>query len=182
MSEQAQNETTAAGMEAINAFFANWKTRATSYYMSRLAKRAELVKAKNDLRDKFGLHCVSPWTVIPAEFKAAAQALADFLASLTAGERDLLEKMNYAEKCEKNGSAASVLDAYLTKDVETRKAQFIARVEKKAGKIVNALALGFGCNGELNGFVVGTVKSVYVETIVAGGYNVQCLHYRVLVK
>lgn len=35
-------------------------------------------------------------------------------------------------------------------------------------------------NGELNGFVYGKRQGVNVRTIVAGGYNIQCRHYRVI--
>ena len=35
-------------------------------------------------------------------------------------------------------------------------------------------------NGELNGFVYGKRQGVNVRTIIAGGYNIQCRHYRVI--
>ncbi len=42
--------------------------------------------------------------------------------------------------------------------------------------------LKIGVDGNLNGLVVGTAHSAEIRTIYAGGYNIQCLHYRVLVK
>lgn len=35
-------------------------------------------------------------------------------------------------------------------------------------------------NGELNGFVYGKRQGVNVRTIIAGGHNIQCRHYRVI--
>ena len=78
--------------------------------------------------------------------------------------------------------AKNYLDEVLTKEVESKRAKLIARVEKKTGKITDASALRIGANGELNGVVKGEKDIAEVNTITAGGYNIQCLHYRVLVK
>jgi len=74
------------------------------------------------------------------------------------------------------------LETLLNKEVESKKKQFIAKVEKKAGTITNAKGLKIGIDGTINGTVIGEKDTVEVETIYAGGYNVQCLHYRILVK
>ena len=58
----------------------------------------------------------------------------------------------------------------------------IARVNKAVGIILEAKALYVGVNGELNGYIKGEDGTCKIETIYAGGYNIQCLHYRVLVK
>lgn len=77
------------------------------------------------------------------------------------------------------------LDEYLEKNLR-RDAQYFVkklmnRVAKKCGNIVNADGLHLS-GGELNGCVIGDKGSAYVYTILAGGYNIQCLHQRVLVK
>lgn len=56
----------------------------------------------------------------------------------------------------------------------------ISRVEKKVGEITKwNLRLADRC---LNGYVEGTKGTATIETIYAGGWNIQCLHTRVLVK
>lgn len=87
-------------------------------------------------------------------------------------EIDIIERMN------KKGYLDSILDL----EVKRKKQALIARVEKKAGKITDANYLALGNNGEINGFIIGEKAKVSVHTVFAGGYNVQCLHYRVLVK
>lgn len=58
----------------------------------------------------------------------------------------------------------------------------VYRVSTKVGKITDAAGLTIGMNGELNGLVIGDKDNATVTTILAGGYNIQCLHYRVLVN
>ena len=77
--------------------------------------------------------------------------------------------------------------AKLEKIIEDEKVKkykdLIERVTKEVGEIVDASDLSIGSkNGELNGIIVGKNGKVRIETISAGGYNIQCLHYRVLVK
>ena len=49
------------------------------------------------------------------------------------------------------------------------------------GKINEFKYARIPANGELNGLAIGEAGNAEVRTIVAGGYNIQCLHYRVLV-
>lgn len=65
---------------------------------------------------------------------------------------------------------------------ENKKASLILRIEKKAGIITDASNLTIGSDGNINGIIIGRKATVKVATIYAGGYNIQCLHYRVLVN
>jgi hypothetical protein len=69
----------------------------------------------------------------------------------------------------------------IEKDGEIRKMQFVARINKKVGYIKEA-DLHIGEDLSINGTVVGDKGSANVHSIVAGGYNIQKAHYRVLVK
>jgi hypothetical protein len=69
----------------------------------------------------------------------------------------------------------------IEKDGESRKIQFVARINKKVGHIKEA-DLHIGEDLSINGTVVGDKGSANVHSIVAGGYNIQKAHYRVLVK
>ena len=56
------------------------------------------------------------------------------------------------------------------------------RISDVVGEITDASNLSIGeQRGELNGIVKGTKGSARVETIEAGGYNIQVFHHRVLV-
>ena len=56
------------------------------------------------------------------------------------------------------------------------------RVSKICGKITNADELLVGTRGDINGIIEGENGKAEVRTIEAGGYNIQCFHFRVLVN
>ncbi|MBE7114381.1 hypothetical protein FT641_18825 [Bacillus paranthracis] len=66
-------------------------------------------------------------------------------------------------------------------DIIQRYYGIIDRVEKKAGKIVDASHLHINAKGGIDGFVVGEIAEVQLNTIPAGG-EIQRFHYRTLVK
>ena len=66
-------------------------------------------------------------------------------------------------------------------DVEDSVVELMTRVMAKVGNVVNAENLHYK-HGKLNGYLEGEKVKVYVETILAGGYNIQCLHIRTLIK
>lgn len=74
------------------------------------------------------------------------------------------------------------LDRDLTNEMNRKYDFIIERTNKIVGQITDTADLRIGMNGELNGFILGTRGKAKVETIGAGGYNIQIFHYRVLVK
>ena len=75
----------------------------------------------------------------------------------------------------------------IRRTVEALLLNLVDRVAKKCGKIVNASNLtvnaGNWLEGQaINGWIEGENGKARVYSIVAGGYNIQCLHVRVLVK
>ena len=143
-------------MNALDKFIADWEVKAVKYYEDLLKEYVSFT---------------SP--LIISDKREA------FQKSHTKQEWNLMQSAFYAVRFEKN---ENFFKEIMAKEGAMKKAQLIARVEKKAGKIVDASHLNIGVDGGINGVVKGELKSVYVETIYAGGYNIQQLHYRVLVK
>lgn len=54
------------------------------------------------------------------------------------------------------------------------------RLKTEFGKIIST-TLYLGADGNVNGIIVGENRTARIETIFAGGYNIQCLHTRLLV-
>lgn len=75
-----------------------------------------------------------------------------------------------------------MIDKILNDDVETKKEMFIDRVSAVVGVIREMKDFEIGDNGEINGIAIGDKTKAKVTTIIAGGYNIQCQHFRVLVN
>lgn len=73
----------------------------------------------------------------------------------------------------------------LRKDLEReKKAKYddiVERANKICGTITDATGLRIGDKGELNGVVIGSRGNARINTIGAGGYNIQCFHFRTLI-
>ena len=195
-------------MTKIDEFLANWKAKAMEFYgpyhkaltileleawraheALKVAKAAILeparakFNAKMDELDKMEVSYESRayWTAIQAERDAENVKMEPYWAAYQSTQKALQDWIK-ANQSVIIWNSKVTLEAALDREVANRKAKLIARVEAKAGKIVDAGGLYMGHNRELNGLIIGEKKAVYVETIYAGGYNIQCLHYRVLVK
>ena len=67
------------------------------------------------------------------------------------------------------------------KDLERRKQNLIFKIENKVGKIID-VSIKRNPNGGFDGNITGNKGKVRIETIGAGGYNIQRFHYRTLIK
>lgn len=66
-------------------------------------------------------------------------------------------------------------------DLEARVSKFVSQIEDKVGTILS-VDINRNANLSLDGYVQGEGGAVSIQTIIAGGYNIQRLHYRTLVK
>ena len=139
-------------MNAIDLFLENWKALATKYIAESKIK-IEAAQAENK----------------------ATKALPSYQLNLNL-------KRDYGFAYDMKDASDEYISKFLAVEAETKKKSLIEKVEEKAGKILDARGLTIGADGNINGTVVGSTKTVSVKTILAGGWNVQCLHFRVVVK
>ena len=94
------------------------------------------------------------------------------------GEYEWLAPYTNEETLEK---AIERLEADLVEEANRKYDFIIERTNKIVGTITDADNLRIGAKHDLNGYIIGTKGVASVKTIGAGGYNIQCYHFRTLI-
>lgn len=190
--------------EILKTFLEGWKQQAIVYYRE---KRVRFLKFRSDLRQREREARLEALNALPelerqreilkgrelSDYDLAnlwpRKAVDAFLEERGLGYRQIQKKL--AE----TGDAVTFRlveirdeaerEAWLEKEMEAEKRakllDLIARINKVVGTITDASGLYIGNNGEINGIILGTEGKAKVETIGAGGYNIQCFHFRTLI-
>ena len=69
----------------------------------------------------------------------------------------------------------------LDREADVKYDDIIERTNRITGTITDASGLSIGGKGDLNGYIIGERGTAKVTTIGAGGYNIQCYHFRTLI-
>lgn len=80
----------------------------------------------------------------------------------------------------RKGWDEEAIEKQLTKDITNKYYKLIDKVTKYTGEIIDASGLYIQV-GDLNGIIIGKSGKAHIQTIGAGGYAIQCFHYRELV-
>lgn len=189
--------------EVMKDFLEQWKAATLEHYrkarLDWLAARDELraqerqarlealhtLPELEEARQRYGSRDLSDFELINLR---PSKPVEDFLKERHLSRRDIRQRLE--------GMADMVIrrlveirddterEAWLEKTIEAEKkarlADMITRINKVVGTILDASDLHMS-NGEINGTVAGTEGRAKVQTIGAGGYNIQRFHFRTLV-
>ena len=190
--------------QVIKDFLQKWKENAFDWYVKRHAsfldfkadlysrQRAATVEALKTLpeyaagRQKYGerywkddYFLSNPWPRKPLE---------DYLKARDLDYRSVKESISLfadatvLKMCQFRNESERLnwLDGMLEEEKKNKTVDLMARVTKITGPVTDVKGLRMSA-GDLNGIVLGEKGAAKVQTISAGGYNIQCFHYRCLV-
>lgn len=193
-------------IKAINEYLATWKETCWRYYSDMLDKfygeLPRIQELKRQLHSyKYGTAPKSVYDDIINELGVFNRKLerkkvvpGDFEHGygtpywVTGEYYPIAEFLNKGMNTKTNefpsrSTVEATIQSTLDRDVAAKYDRIVERATQKVGKVVDASGLYVADTGELNGYVKGeTGKKVKITTIGAGGYNIQCFHFRVLVK
>lgn len=194
----------ARNIEPILEFLDGWKDKVTKYYVGLFDiyyKESEVVRKAGKKVDnlKWG---TPEYDTAKAEYEKLRKALYDKChgyfekkmvrspfswdkgkmveQKVKVREGELEDAMPYVSGNDMT-KAVEKLDRDLTAEYNCKYDNIVERASYYCGKIESAAGLRVGHKGELDGIVVGNKGKCHIETIGAGGYNIQCFHFRVLV-
>lgn len=172
-------------IEVIEVFLDAWKLKTKEWYQkdySKLLDHLENLKIKKqELKawkiERFG----NDWTR-NEETKAKEVEMGLDNDSIKEAIKVFSSTTLYLYDNRRTSSFEEMLENLLEKEKVSKRLMLLERVKKITGVIQDACYLTLGPNGEINGYIIGESGTASVETISAGGYNIQCYHFRVLVK
>ena len=187
--EVANDKAASRNVPAITEFLDKWKERMENLYTSTAKRYTEAYKAyleeiepykmsyfeerrmqKENLEEYVRIR--TERNAIEGRFRSAFGFVQPYMV------RALNKKTMKYDKFELDKDR-------LSKDLENeynRKYDFIIeRTNEIVKTITDASGLKVGSKGDLNGYIIGTNGTAKVQTIGAGGYNIQCFHFRTLV-
>ena len=156
----------------IDQFIEEWKKQQTAFYFERYDMLKKVREANNSGERVFVKDEKN-------KIRGGYKSYSDFYYQH--GKRI----MNVIDDCSDSYIETRITNA-VNKEAENKKAIFISKIEKKVSHIFDA-KFEIGIDGNINGTVWGIddndMETKYdVRTITAGGYDIQCLHYRVLIN
>lgn len=162
-------------VKAITEFLDNWEERVISYFLDEKSKfdieYVELKKYNKNFFEKY--YDYSAW-----ESKEEKQeAVNEHNEKWNAFRKKWLHVTQFG-----NNDWESRMRKEIRKEKNRKYDFIIKRTNKIVGEITDASNLHIGAKGDLNGYIVGTKGTAKVNTIDAGGYNIQCYHFRTLIK
>lgn len=190
--------------EILKDFLENWKQHAIAYYRE---KRIRFIEYRNELKAQERAARLEALQTLPSleryrEIYKGRELTDSDLANLWPrkdvdaflSERGL-EYRQIQKKLNEFGDQITFKlleirddqerEAWLEKAMEEEKRakliDLIGRIMGTVGTITDAAALRIGPEGDINGYIVGTEGKAKIQTIGAGGYNIQCFHFRTLI-
>lgn len=173
MEKNIREVKTLTGLEGIKELLIKWETEAIAFHLeeARLAIESQIV-----IDEK-----LDAFRKTTTDYKAIDR----FHSQLAFERRDrFTQYIRYlvAYRHRINDIIIDTITADMQKEAVKKYYALVARITKITGEeIVEISNMNYNY-GDINGLIKGTKGTAKITTIDAGGYNIQCYHFRVLVK
>lgn len=183
--EQLIRETEKANsrnVKVIIEFLENWKERMRKAYANAFTQYLDALEEyyKVDREYCEWYNSRRKWDECTREeIKAKEKAFHEYRSEFrkTWAFVEIYDEYNYG----KHTFNTAKFEKDLENDANAKYDDIIRRTNEIVGEITDAKALSVGEKGELNGYIIGTRGTAKVNTIGAGGYNIQIFHFRTLI-
>lgn len=170
---------------AILQFLEAWKERVTSYYKAEFEKfpeaNAEWSQYSHEHTDWWNAHGWRCKKENPEEYKRREQEYEQRRSEYHARWNFITPYVSYSWQIKNWEFNDEKFQKELTAEANAKYDFIIERTNAIVGQITDASNLKVGNKGDLNGYIIGTKGTANVQTIGAGGYNIQCFHFRTLI-
>ena len=190
--------------EVIKTFLEGWKQRAIGYYTIRYAEHIkfrkdlrqqeldarrealntlpELERARELYKDRgigdYELHNLFPRKPVEDFLRDRGLDYYQVQKKIKSNSDGVINRMyEIGDEAER----AAWLDAAMEQEKREKLLELTGRIMKVVGRITDVSYLSIGKKGDINGYIEGTEGKATIETIGAGGYNIQCYHFRTLI-
>lgn len=165
-------------IKAIIDFLEAWKDRVRESYIEALPRYTE---AKSEMRRID--HEYTDWFNSRARIEASAEERKERQKANREANESFRSRWNwFVPYVETDGINLEKLNKDLNIEANAKYDFIIERTNEIVGQITDASNLKIGSKGDLNGYIIGTKGNAKVQTIGAGGYNIQCFHFRTLIN
>lgn len=188
-------------VKVILDFLEMWKDRVRKYYMNGLEA---YYRDNAAVRTAYNAYNTLPYGT--PEYKEAKAKYEELAKQFRIDEYGKYEKREYIDRRGRTRTeevkvaegkyeylrpysdartieeAAAKLEKDLIQEAIRKYDFIIERTNAIVGTITDASNLRVGAKDDLNGFIIGTNGTAKVQTIGAGGYNIQCFHFRTLIN
>ena len=195
--EAEQEKANSRNVTVIIEFLENWKQNMRDFYADEFAKYPaayeQYKKDCEEIRDEYDAACgntgkyhlsLNP-SANPTAWKKYRESEKALEKSFTGRWGHLFEyisrKRNYETKTCAYTFKTEEFEKDIKQEAERKYDDIIERTQAIVGTITDASMLEVGYKGNLDGIIVGTKGKAKVQTIGAGGYNIQCFHFRTLI-
>lgn len=197
---EATEKANSRNVPAILEFLENWKARVTEYYEVGIREYFDMKEKARNL-----YQAIDHYRYGTPECKEAERAYREHAEKLRGKTNGYFADQEYVDRFGNTRTtrvkvrdgeleyispyhrertyedAMRKLAVDLKKDAEAKYDDIVERANRICGTIVDASGLSVGAKGELNGIVIGDRGNARIETIGAGGYNIQIFHFRTLI-